>query len=63
VVADIGTVDFWIPALESFRRLVPQSGVMDQEAIDAWADARLRESDEGAFFGASNYYAYVARRP
>ena len=63
VVADIGTADFWAPALESFRRLVPQSGVMDEATINAWVDARLRESAEGAFFGASNYYAYVARRP
>ena len=63
VVADIGTADFWIPALESFRRLVPQSGAMDEATINAWVDARLQESAEGAFFGASNYYAYVARRP
>ena len=63
VVADIGTADFWVPAIESFRRLLPQSGVMDDATINAWADARLRESADGAFFGASNYYAYVARRP
>ena len=63
VVADIGKADFWVPALESFRRLVPQLGVMDEGAINAWVDARLRESAAGAFFGASNYDAYVARRP
>jgi ubiquinone/menaquinone biosynthesis C-methylase UbiE len=63
VVADIGTADFWVPAIESLRKLVPQSGAMDEATINAWADARLRESAEGAFFGASNYYAYVARRP
>ena len=62
VVADIGTADFWVPAIESLRRLVPQSGVMDEAMINAWADARLRESADGAFFGASNFYAYVARR-
>jgi ubiquinone/menaquinone biosynthesis C-methylase UbiE len=62
VVADIGTADFWVPAIESFRRLVPQSGVMDTATINAWADARLQESAAGAFFGASNYYAYVAQR-
>ena len=62
VVADIGTADFWVPAIESLRRLVPQSGVMDEATINAWADARLQESTAGTFFGASNYYAYVARR-
>jgi ubiquinone/menaquinone biosynthesis C-methylase UbiE len=63
VVADIGAADFWQPAIESFRRLVPQSGVTDEATINAWADARLRESAEGIFFGASNFYAYVATRP
>jgi hypothetical protein len=62
VVADIGTADFWVPAIASFRRLVPQAGVMDEAAINAWADARFQESTAGTFFGASNYYAYVARR-
>ena len=61
VVADIGTADFWVPLIEALRRLVPQSGVMDEATINAWADARLRESADGAFFGASNFYAYVAR--
>ena len=63
VVADIGAADFWVPAIDSFRKLVPQSGVMGEAEINAWADARLHESDEGTFFGASNYYAYVAKRP
>ena len=62
VVADIGTADFWVPLIEALRRLVPQSGVMDEATINAWADARLRESTDGVFFGASNFYAYVARR-
>ena len=63
VLADIGKADFWVPAIKSFRKLIPQSGVMTAEQIDAWADARLKESEEGVFFGASNYYSYIARRP
>lgn len=63
VLADIGKADFWVPAIESFRKLIPQSGVMPAEQIDAWADARLKESEEGVFFGASNYYSYIARCP
>jgi hypothetical protein len=62
VVADTATGDFWVPGVASFRRLVPRSVVMDEAAIDAWADARLHESAEGAFFGAGNDHAYVARR-
>jgi ubiquinone/menaquinone biosynthesis C-methylase UbiE len=63
ILAEMGQADFWMPALESFRRLLPQSGVMTGEEANAWVDARLQESVEGIFFGASNYYSYVARRP
>jgi hypothetical protein len=30
--------------------------------INDWADARLKDSENGTFFGASNFYGYVARR-
>ena len=62
VVADIGVADFWLSSIESFRRILPQSGGMDADAANAWADARLRDADDRVFFGACNYYAYVARR-
>jgi ubiquinone/menaquinone biosynthesis C-methylase UbiE len=62
ILAEMGKADFWVPALESFRKLLPQSGVMTGEEANAWVDARLQESAEGVFFGASNYYSYVARR-
>jgi ubiquinone/menaquinone biosynthesis C-methylase UbiE len=63
ILAEIGKADFWAPAIESFRRLLPQSGLMTEAQMNAWANARLQESTEGVFFGASNYYSYVARRP
>jgi hypothetical protein len=62
VVADIGTADFFAPGLASFRRLLPQAGAMDEVTANTWVDARLNESAEGTFFGASTFYAYVARR-
>ena len=62
VVADIGTADFFAPGLTSFRRLLPQAGAMDEATANAWVDARLQESAEGTFFGASTFYAYLARR-
>lgn len=62
VVADIGTADFFAPGLASFRRLLPQAGAMDEATANAWVEARLQESAEGSFFGASSFYAYLARR-
>jgi hypothetical protein len=37
--------------------------MMSEQEADAWATTLQRDSDEGVFFGASNYYGYVARRP
>jgi ubiquinone/menaquinone biosynthesis C-methylase UbiE len=62
VVADIGTADFFAPGLTSFRRLLPQAGAMDEVTANAWVEARLQESATGTFFGASSFYAYLARR-
>lgn len=63
ILAEMGKADFWVSALESLRRLVPQSGVMTSEEINQWVDGRLQESEDDVFFGASNYYGYVAKRP
>jgi len=63
VVAEMGKADFWLPAIASFRRLLPAAGTMTESAANALADALVKASDEGVFFGSSNYYSYVARRP
>ena len=61
-LADIGKADFFQPAIESFRKLVPKSGVMSEEETNAWADKQVADSENGIFFGATNFYSYVARR-
>jgi ubiquinone/menaquinone biosynthesis C-methylase UbiE len=63
VLAEAGKADFWASGIESFRRLIPKSGVMTEAEADAWAESLRRDSEAGVFFGASNYYGYVARRP
>jgi ubiquinone/menaquinone biosynthesis C-methylase UbiE len=63
IVAEVGKADFWAPAIESFRRLLPKSGVMTEQEADAWAEGLRIDSVDGVFFGASNFYGYVARRP
>ena len=62
VVADIGKADFWTPGIESFVRLLPKSGAMTDAQAQSWGKSMFKRSEEGVFFGASNYYAYVARR-
>jgi ubiquinone/menaquinone biosynthesis C-methylase UbiE len=62
VVADVGKADFWISAIQSFVRLLPRAGAMTEVAARSWADEMTRRSEEGIFFGASNYYSFVATR-
>jgi ubiquinone/menaquinone biosynthesis C-methylase UbiE len=63
VLAEIGKADFWLSCIASLRRLIPVAGTMSESAANALADGLLQASDEGVFFGASNYYSYVAKRP
>jgi len=35
---------------------------MTEQGANALADNLLKASDEGVFFGASNYYSYVAKK-
>ncbi|MDM0049722.1 methyltransferase domain-containing protein [Variovorax sp. J22R115] len=62
VVADIGHADFWTSAIQSFRRLLPKAGAMTESVAQSWADTMFKRSEQGVFFGASNYYSFVARR-
>lgn len=62
VVADIGKADFFAPALQALARLLPSSGALSESEARAWVDAMLERSDEGTYFGASNFYSYVAVR-
>ena len=62
VLADIGRADYWGPAIQSFRALLPKSGNMSTDRANAWADNMDKHSEQGTFFGACNFYTYLARR-
>ncbi|MDH4247788.1 MAG: methyltransferase domain-containing protein [Deltaproteobacteria bacterium] len=63
VLAEIGKADFWLPGIESFKKIMPAAGEMSDQEAAAWAEGLMASSKEGTFFGASNYYGYVARKP
>lgn len=62
VVAELGRADFWGSAIKSLVKLLPKAGAMTDSQAAEWAAAMFSRSDQGTFFGASNYYGYVARR-
>jgi SAM-dependent methyltransferase len=62
VYADVGQSTFFLGAAESYAPLVVGAGLVPAEDVDAWLAGLRRASEEGVFFAACNYYAYVATR-
>jgi ubiquinone/menaquinone biosynthesis C-methylase UbiE len=62
VLSAVGAANFWLPAIETYRKLIPKARVMTEDEANAWAAALRGDSEAGVFFGSSNYYAYVAKR-
>lgn len=62
VIADIGRMDYWASSIQSMTRLLPKSGAMTEAQAAAWASSMARRSEEGTFFGACNFYGYVAMK-
>jgi ubiquinone/menaquinone biosynthesis C-methylase UbiE len=63
VVADVGRADFWDTSIKSLTRLLPKAGAMTEAQAAEWVAAMFQRSDQGTFFGACNYYSYVAAKP
>ena len=63
VVADVGRADFWDTAIKSLTKLLPKAGAMTEAQAADWVAAMFRRSDQETFFGACNYYSYVAVKP
>lgn len=62
IMAEVGEGDLWLSGIDSFEKLAPKSGAMTEEEATGWAAALHEASESGVFFGASNYYTYIARR-
>lgn len=60
VVAEMGRADFWESAIQSLGKLLPKAGAMTESQASEWVAGMFRRSEQGTFFGASNYYGYVA---
>lgn len=61
--ADIGVGGFWPNTAETFGGVLERSGQIEPDVAADWRAFQRRAVDEGTFFGASNYYTYLARRP
>jgi SAM-dependent methyltransferase len=61
--ADIGSSRFWVGAAESYGVLLARSGLFPQAVVDTWRAFQVQAAADNTFFGASNYYTYLTRRP
>ena len=61
--ANIGSSRFWVGAAESYGVLLGRSGLLPQALVDDWRAFQVQSVADTTFFGASNYYTYLARRP
>lgn len=63
VYAEAGTGVFFLGAAEAYGLMVARAGQVSQERVEMWLAAQRSSTDDGACFGACNYYAYLATRP
>ena len=61
--ADIGVAGFFGNMVETYGALLTEAAILPGAEIDAWRTEQTRAMADGTFFGASNYYTYLARRP
>jgi ubiquinone/menaquinone biosynthesis C-methylase UbiE len=58
--AEAGSSSFLLNLAETYAPLVASTGLLPTPDVDAWLDDQRRSAVEGTFFGACNYYGYVA---
>jgi ubiquinone/menaquinone biosynthesis C-methylase UbiE len=62
VYAEAGSSTFMLNLAETYAPLAASTGQSSAAQVDAWLADERRSAADGTFFGACNYYAYVARR-
>jgi SAM-dependent methyltransferase len=61
--ADIGSGRFWPAAAETYGALLARSDLLPEAVLADWRDHQARSAAANTFFGATNYYTYLMRRP
>ncbi len=62
VVAEIGTGSYFVTFAETYAPLVSRAGLLPAEKMEVWLAEQRRALEQGTFFAACNYYAYLAKR-
>jgi hypothetical protein len=62
VYAEAASSRFLLSLAETYGPLVAKAGLVPAAKVEWWLADQRRSAEEGTFFRACNYYAYVARR-
>ena len=62
VYAEAGASGFLLNLAETYGPLVASTGLLPAASVDSWLADQRHSATEGTFFGACNYYAYIAHR-
>jgi SAM-dependent methyltransferase len=60
--ADIGSGSFWANAAEAYGAWLARSEQLPPAVVDNWREFQKQSVQDNIFFGASNYYTFLARR-
>jgi ubiquinone/menaquinone biosynthesis C-methylase UbiE len=58
--AEAGSSSFLLNLAETYAPLTASTGLLPAADVDAWLDDQRRSARDGTFFGACNYYSYLA---
>ena len=62
VYAEAGASRFMLNLAETYAPLAAASGPLSPADVEAWLADQRRSAEQGTFFAACNYYAYVTTR-
>jgi 2-polyprenyl-3-methyl-5-hydroxy-6-metoxy-1,4-benzoquinol methylase len=63
VLSEIGKASYFEASMAVYPALLPLAGRIDADAVERLIAIQRRNSAEGTFFGAINFYAYLLKRP
>lgn len=61
-VVEVGHASYFRSFIETYAPYVTKAGLAPADAVEAWLDAQRAYMDRGTFFGACNYYTFIATR-
>jgi SAM-dependent methyltransferase len=63
VYSEVGNSEFFLGLAEYAALIIPGAGGLTGSDVDRWLAGLRQANADGVYFGASNYYTYIATKP